>query len=222
MQKQKSTKSTSVAAKMAEAAKFHKYNDLLAQHKAKSENIASGLEGSPLAVMHHLIAGLVTKSLVKKAQKEDQKNRDLQMLILDTQAKNKLREKERLAEIAALADERKFERSHLLDLAKEKRHHENELEKESRADERQARHAQNAAAITDALRRKDEARREMAKSFENPADAYEFLNEPEKIKSRIEKHDINPMTKKMFMGALAKLGVANYEPKIKLRLRKEK
>jgi hypothetical protein len=222
MQKQKSSKSTSVAARMAEASKFHKYNDLLAQHKAKTETISKGLEGSPLAVMHHLITGLVTKSLVKKAQKEDQKNRDLQMLIFDTQAKNRMREKERMAEIASAADERKFERAHLLELAKEKRHHERELEKESRADKRQSEHAQNAAAIADALRRKDEARREMAKSFENPADAYEFLNDPEKTNERIVKRDVNPLTKKIFMGALAKMGVADYNPKIKLRLRKDK
>jgi hypothetical protein len=192
---------------------------------------SQGMLNTPMGTLIHT---LIMKNLERKAEAEEKQNRGKQRELLEKYSKGKFDEKKMLAELAAELEEKKraakneeFERrtksQHEWEEAQTKIKHaheeklnEGKIRREIEKEKDRKDEEEEKGKIAQERKIADEKRQTIAKKFNNPIEAIDYLNDPEKYEGKIEEFDPrNPIGKAM--GMLAGLP---FENKTKIRIKK--
>jgi hypothetical protein len=197
-----------------------------------TSNLMKGANHTP-NVLGAIVESLILNSLMKKARKEEKYNTKAADLVINKHndiAYNERRQaqealermaqaKEDRAERRDLAKEKrseardlkKAERDFLLELAKENRSESRGLSKEHREETQESK----KFVRNTAQHRKERQFDEFLKMIKNPADRFEFAQDPSKVE--LEQYDERAFLPKVFGKIKAGLGITEDNPKLALR-----
>jgi hypothetical protein len=165
-----------------------------------------------------LVHTLVLRSLMKKAQEENSRNKRNSHQLFEDYNDRQFNEQVYLKKMAEQLEERK----HARELAKEDRQHARELEKEIRQHANTLKTHVHNKDVDDVFKQKKEARSLIAKSFGDPMDALKYLGDPEKMKNKVKVEDVSGLFHKGIGHVREFFGGDKYKPKkTNLRLKDE-